>query len=129
MRDANQARFRVRKITLEQLLPSEVDMKEEIRRAIAVIAARKINGKTPSSIYSYERSKHSFMGASYDYEANAHFNDGYHYGTNSHMSLSVNGRNFSGYDYGSSHHFSGAVNGTSISLYDYGESRYFNYSV
>jgi hypothetical protein len=108
-------------------------MKEEIRRAVAYTAAMRINGSVASAIYSYERGRHSHMTPGYDYDTGAHVSRTggglYHYGTNSHISFSVNGRNFSGYDYDSGHHYTGHVSGNSVQLYDYGEGRYFSYSV
>ena len=108
-------------------------MKEEIRRMIAYEAASRVNRQPPSSVYSYDRGRHTSMGAGYDYEAGAHFGGSgsslYHYGTSSHLNLNLNGQRFTGYDYGDGHHFSGSVNGRSVQIYDYGESRYFNYSV
>jgi hypothetical protein len=94
-------------------------MKEEIRRAIAYAAATRINGSARSAIYSYDAGAHiSRTGGGL-----------YHYGTNSHISFRVNGRNFSGYDYDSGHHYTGEVSGSSVRLYDYGEGQYFSYSV
>jgi hypothetical protein len=108
-------------------------MKEEIRRAIAYAAAMRINGSARSAIYSYERSHHSHMSPNYDYDASAHISHTggglYHYGTNSHISFSVRGSNFSGYDYDSGHHYTGQVTGNTVQLYDYGEGRYFSYAV
>jgi hypothetical protein len=108
-------------------------MREEIRRAIAVNAAARINKRNPSSLYSYDRRQYATMTPSYDYETGAHIGGSgsslYHYGVGNHISLNVNGNNFSGYDYDGCHHFSGSVNGNSVQLYDYGESSYFNYSV
>jgi hypothetical protein len=108
-------------------------MREEIRRAIAVNAAARINKRNPSSVYSYDRGQYASMTPSYDYETGAHIGGSgsslYHHGIGNHISLNVNGNNFSGYDYDGGHHFSGRVNGNSIQLYDYGEGSYFNYSV
>lgn len=108
-------------------------MNEETRRAIAYMAATRINGSARSAIYSYERGRYTHMSSSYDYEAGAHISRTggglYHYGTNSHISFSVKGRNFSGYDYHSGHHYTGQVSGNSVQLYDYGEGRYFSYAV
>lgn len=108
-------------------------MKEETRRAIAFDAAARINGRNPSSIYSYDQGGHTPMSDGYDYGAQAHFSRSgsslYHYGTSSHIDLTINGKNFSGYDYDEGHHFNGTVNGNSVQIYDYGESKYFNYSV
>jgi hypothetical protein len=108
-------------------------MKEETRRAIAAAAAGRINGKAPSSVYSYERGQHSPMSPNYDYEAQAHISNSgsglYHYGLQRHINFQVNGKNFSGYDNNEGHHFSGSVSGGSVQIYDYGEGRYFNYTV
>ncbi|MET4068611.1 hypothetical protein ABID58_003409 [Bradyrhizobium sp. S3.2.6] len=108
-------------------------MKEELRRAIAVNAAAKINNRKPSGVYSYDREQHSSMTPNYDYETGAHISGSgsglYHYGVGNHVSLKVNGNSFSGYDYDGGHHFSGRVNGNSVQIYDYGEASYFNYSV
>jgi hypothetical protein len=107
-------------------------MKEGIRRAIAYAAATHINGSARSAVYSYERSRYSHMSPTYDYDAGAHISRTsgglYHYGTNSHISFSVNGCKFSGFDYDSGHHYTGQVSGNSVQLYDYGEAKYFMYT-
>ncbi|CAN7614274.1 hypothetical protein [Mesorhizobium sp. LjNodule214] len=109
-------------------------MKEEIRRAVAYAAAARALKKATSSIYSYEKARHSHMSSNYDYDSGSHLsgvNSGnmYHYGLGAHVSLRVTGANFSGYDYESGGHFSGRILGRSVQLYDYGEGRHFNYSV
>lgn len=108
-------------------------MKEEIRRAIAVNAAARINGKAPSSTYSYDCGERTNITPTYDYEAGAHISGSgsslYHYGLSSHINLTIKGKNFEGYDYNEGHHFTGSVNGSTVQIYDYGESRYFNYNV
>ena len=109
-------------------------MKEDARRAVAYAAALRASKKAASSIYSYEKGRHSFMSTSYDYDTSSHLSgvklgNIYHYGLGANISLNVSGRNFSGFDYDSSSHFSGTISGRSIQLYDYGEARYFNYSV
>jgi hypothetical protein len=108
-------------------------MKEETRRAIVVNALLSINGRAPTTIYSYEQGKHTHMSSGYDFDAQAHFTASgssfYHYGTRSHVQLSTNGSSFSGYDYDEGHHFNGSVRGSSIQVYDYGAARYFSYSV
>lgn len=104
-------------------------MKEEIRRAIVSTAAKKINGRAPSSIFSCERGHHSLMSDGYDYEACAHFTDSFHHGTASHFELTVNDKSFEGFDHCDSHPFSGSINGRMVQLYDYGEGRNFNYSI
>lgn len=108
-------------------------MKEETRRAIAFEAASRISGHKSSNIYSHDRGRHTPMSSGYDHEAQAHISGSgsglYHYGTQSHINLSVSGQNFSGYDYGEGHHFSGSVTGKSVQIYDHGEGRHFHYSV
>lgn len=108
-------------------------MKEEIRRAIAVNAAARINGKDPAGVYSYARGKHTTMTPQYDYEAGAHIGGSgsslYHYGVGCHINLTIKGSKFEGFDYGDGHHFNGTVKGNSIQIYDYGERKYFNYTV
>jgi hypothetical protein len=108
-------------------------MREEIRRAIAVNAAARINKRKPSSVYSYDRGQYSGMTPDYDYETGAHVSGSgsslYHHGVGNHVSLEVSGNNFSGFDYDGGHHFSGRVSGSSVQIYDYGEGRHFAYSV
>ena len=108
-------------------------MKEEIRRAIAVNAAARINGKDPSSVYSYDRRRHTNISPTYDYEARAHTGGSgsslYHYGLGSHINLTVKGKNFEGFDYNEGHHFSGSVTGSTVQLYDYGAGQHFTYNV
>lgn len=109
-------------------------MDEQIRRAVAYAAAGRINGKFSSSIYSHDRGCHSSMAEGYDYESGSHLGGAksgnmYHYGLSAHVSLNINGQNFSGYDYESGSHFSGHVSGSSIQLYDYNEGQYFQYSI
>jgi len=108
-------------------------MKEEIRRAIAVNAAARINGNSPSSLYSYDRGQRTNITPNYDYEDSAHIGGSgsslYHYGLGSHINLTVNGKNFEGYDNNEGHHFMGSVNGSTVQIYDYGEGQYFTYNV
>ncbi|MGE0530405.1 MAG: hypothetical protein AB7G40_07320 [Hyphomonadaceae bacterium] len=108
-------------------------MKEEIRRAVVQSAAARISGKSPTSVFSYDQGKYSFVNDTYDYDAGSHIsqssNGFYQYNLGAHVTLSVSGKNFTGYDYESGSHFSGSVNGGSVSIYDYNEGRYFSYSV
>ncbi len=50
------------------------------------------------------------------------------YGRGAHISLNLNGTQFSGYDHGSGRHYSGKINGNSVMIYDYETSQhhYFN---
>jgi hypothetical protein len=87
-------------------------MREEIRRAIAVNAAARINKRNPSSVYSYDRGQYASMTPSYDYETGAHIGGSgsslYHYSIGNHISLNVSGNSFSGYDYDGGHHLAAA---------------------
>jgi hypothetical protein len=71
--------------------------------------------------------------AVYDHEQRCHITGAggtlYHYGNHAHITLQLNGPNFSGYDYDSKAHFSGTVNQQSISVYDYGAKAFYNYSL
>lgn len=102
-------------------------MKEEIRRAAIAAAWKQSSGSYPANLYSYETGRFANMSGGYDYEMGAHYSESYHYGTNSHFSVQLNGTEFTGYDYGSSSHFSGKLNGRNITLFDNG--KYRDYSV
>ena len=109
-------------------------MREDIRRAVAYAAATRIANRSPGSIYSFERRKHSHMSENFDYEARSHLSgvrsgSMYHYGARAHIQLTMKGKTFSGYDYESGSHFNGTVAGNRIQLYDYGEGRHFKFSV
>jgi len=111
------------------------------RACIAYVSSALINGRGGSAVYDYSKSKYISISGSvnqsqvsvYDYDRGCHFSGSppslYDYGRSAHVSLNINGNQFSGYDYGDSHHFSGTVNGNSVNLYDYGQSSYFSYSV
>lgn len=114
-------------------------MSPETRRAVAFIAARLIGRRPGSSIYDYSGgSGYTHFSGSvggtisiYDHTAGAHVsgspNNLYHHGTQAHISLAINGKNFSGYDYGSSSHYSGSVSQSNITLFDYGDSKHYQY--
>jgi hypothetical protein len=108
-------------------------MREETRRAIAYVAASRINGSPPSSLYSRERKWHTTMSPGYDVDAQCHINASgpslYHHGAASHINLQIDGPCFSGFAYREGHHFRGSILGNSIEIYDYGEGRYFYYSI
>lgn len=93
-------------------------MREDIRRAVIATAWKKLKGQNPTNLYSYETGRHTAMGGGYDYEANAHYSDSYHYGTATHFSVTMNGAGFSGFDHESGSHFSGSINGNAITFYD-----------
>jgi hypothetical protein len=108
------------------------------RRAVAYIAARLISGRQGSAIYDYSGTGYTHFSGSvgssvsiFDHSASAHISGPsqqfYHHGLNAHISLAVNGKNFSGYDYSSNSHFSGSVSQSNVTLYDHGESKYFQY--
>ena len=108
-------------------------MKEETRRAIAYVAAVRINGSAPTGLYSPERRWRTTMSPGYDVDAQSHINASgaslYHHGAASHINLQVNGVCFSGFAYGEGHHFCGSILGNSIEIYDYGAGRYFRYLI
>jgi hypothetical protein len=117
-----------------QLTRRSKTMDEQIRRLVAYAAAGRASGRFGSSVYSYDRAKHSNMSETYDYESAAHLGNVksgqmFHYGLSAHVSLEVTGNSLKGYDYSSSSHFSGRIMGRTVEVYDYGESRYFSYSV
>lgn len=111
------------------------------RACIAYVSAKLISRSSASSVYDYSQSRYINISGSvsrssiniYDYDRGCHFGGSsenlYDYGQRAHVSLSINGNQFSGYDYGSRCHYNGTVNGNSVSFYDYGESKYFNFSV
>lgn len=111
------------------------------RACVAYVAAALISERQASSVYDYSRSRQISISGSvdelqvaiYDYDRGCHFSGSlpnlYDYGRSSHISLNINGNQFTGYDYGDSHHFSGIVNANSVSIYDYRESSHFSYSV
>jgi hypothetical protein len=112
-------------------------MKEETRRAVAFVAAARINRQSRHSIYSFAEGCHTPMSGNaqraYDYGVGAHIvgsgSSLYHYGNGAHIKLNINEPQFSGYDYDSGNHFSGRVIGNRVTLYDHGEAGYFHYRV
>ena len=69
----------------------------------------------------------------YDYDRSCHVGGSlpslYHYGNGRHLSLQINGSNFTGYDYATNSHFSGRASGSSVSLYDHEHGRHHQYTV
>ena len=108
-------------------------MREETRRAIAYMAAVRINGSAPTGLYSPARRWRTPMSPGYDIEAQSHINASgpslFHHGTASHINLQIDGPCFSGFAYGERHHFVGSILGNSIEIYDYGEGKYFYYLI
>ena len=108
-------------------------MKEETRRAIAYVAASRINGSAPASLYSPERRWRTTMSPGYDVDAQSHINASgpslYHHGAANQINLQVDGAYFYGFAYGEGHHFCGSILGNSIEIYDYGAGRYFRYLI
>lgn len=116
-------------------------MNPNTRACVAYVAGKTSTGSGSSHVYDYSQSRHVSVSGSvtgrcvsvYDYDRGCHFSGTlpqlYDYGTGAHVSIEMNGNQFTGYDYGAGHHFSGSVSGSSISIYDYGESQYFNYSL
>jgi hypothetical protein len=116
-------------------------MTDELRRAVAYIAARAISGDQASAVYDHDAgSSFSFSGEVspthvdvYDESRGCHL-DGpppalYDHGTSSFFDFTLNGTMVEGYDFGSNSFFEAAVNGRDVNLYDYGQKRYFTYSV
>ena len=107
-----------------------LEMKEEIRRAIAFAVLAPAGGNKDCEIYSYDKDRRSkFSGNSsdfLDYDAGARIirfgPDLYHYGLWHYVSLTVGEKSFSGYDHGSKCHFEGVVKGETVQLYDHGEA-------
>jgi hypothetical protein len=116
-------------------------MQTHTRRAVAYIAGRMASGRTSSSDYDYQESRHVNMSgnltdtsiSAYDYDQRCHITGSstslYHYGNRAHLTVALNAARFSGYDYHSRAHFSGNVNGRNVSLYDYETGRYYNFSI
>ena len=53
----------------------------------------------------------------------------YHYGTEAHIELKVEGEALSGYDYASQQHFSGRLTGDVVQIFDHGTGRYHDFHV
>ena len=108
-------------------------MKEETRRAIVYMAAVRINGSAPASLYSPARRWRTTMSPGYDVDAQSHINASgpslFHHGTASQINLQIDGACFSGFAYGEGHHFCGSILGNSIEIFDYGEHRYYRYLI
>lgn len=115
-------------------------MKSGLRRSIAYIAQRVVNGVDLSAIYDYEGgSYYQFSGdvstASvnvYDYERGCFIGGDlpslYDYGDGSFIEFKLNGQRADGYDYGSGSFYEATVSGRDVSVYDYGQGSFFNYS-
>jgi hypothetical protein len=108
-------------------------MKEETRRAVAYVAAQRIIGTAPESLYSCESRWVTAMSAGFDVDAQSAINASgasvYHHGAAGHINLQVNPPWFSGFAYKEGHHFYGSILEGSIEIYDYGEGRYYYYRV
>ena len=53
----------------------------------------------------------------------------YHYGSEAHIELKVEGEAISGFDYQSRQHFAGRLVGDAVQIYDHGTGRYHNFHV
>jgi hypothetical protein len=116
-------------------------MTDELRRAVAYIAARAISGEQASAVYDHDAgSSFSFSGEVsptqvnvFDESRGCHL-DGtppslYDHGGSSFFDFTLNGSMVEGYDFSSNSFFEATMSGRDVSLYDYGHSRYFNYSI
>ena len=116
-------------------------MNTGLRAGIAYIAGRLISGRQSNHVYDYSRGKHIAMSGSvetgqinlYDHGRGAHITGSgtqlFDQSEGCHVSLQLNGNQFSGFDYGAGRHFNGNVNGSNISLYDYKERKHFQYAI
>ena len=121
-------------------------MNDSVRRAVAYIAGRAVNGGRASSVYDYAIGKFTnFSGdvsersvSVYDFDASCHISGSrtgnrlslYHYGVGGHINVALEkGGKLSGYDFSSGSHFSGTVAKNSVNIYDFGLAKYFNYSL
>ena len=53
----------------------------------------------------------------------------YHYGSDAHIQLKVEGEALSGYDYASDQHFSGRLTGAAVQIFDHETGRYHDFHV
>jgi hypothetical protein len=116
-------------------------MTDELRRAVAYIAACSISGDRTSAVYDHDAdSSFSFSGDVSPTYVNVYddsrgcYLDGtppslYDHGGSSFFDFTLNGSMVEGYDFSSNSFFEATMNGREVSLYDYGQSRYFNYSI
>ena len=116
-------------------------MNANSRACVACIAAAIASGSTPQSVYDYSQGKYIPISGSattssvniFDYARGCYISGTstsfYDYGTESYISLSVNGNQFQGYDYDKGYSYKGTISNGSVSIYDYGESTYFQYRV
>ena len=79
------------------------------------------SGTVSNSINIYDYSRSSYLGGTKD--------SIYDYGTNTYITLKVQGGKFSGYDYETASYYSGTINGSnSISFYDQSDGSYYNFT-
>ncbi|WP_063897285.1 hypothetical protein [Caballeronia zhejiangensis] len=116
-------------------------MDKGTRACVAFVVGSVIGSPGRTSVYDYSRSTYIQFGGTvdgenvnvYDHERGCHFSGTlpqvYDYGTGAHVSIEINGSNFSGYDFGAGHHFNGTVNGANVQLYDFDASEYFNFQL
>jgi hypothetical protein len=100
-------------------------MAPEVRRAVAMVAARLISGRSAGTIYDFAQLSHFHISGSvgssislYDHDARAHITGSpsqfFHHSENCHVQLNVSGKNFTGFDFGTSSHFTGSVSGSNV---------------
>lgn len=120
------------------------DMKDETRRAVALIAGNLISGNQSGTVFDQGARRYfnfsAQIGSSisvFDYTRQCFLTGTgsgpsyslYDYGNRKFINLSLRGNDFEGYDYDSGRHFSGTVNGQAVSVYDHQHRRYFSYSL
>ncbi len=115
-------------------------MRQEVRPAIAFIAAKLISNVGGGSVYDFSRAGYAYFSGQvgdsvsiYDHTSRAHITGSpsqlYHHQLGEHISLSIKGKEFSGFDFGTHQHFSGAVNRHNVQLFDYDGSGWHHFLV
>lgn len=116
-------------------------MDDGTRADIAYIAGRLISRRQASSVFDYTKAKYVIISGTvndnnisiFDHNRSCHIAGNvsslFDYGRGAHLSLTINGQNFSGFDYSGGGHFAGTVNGTSITIFDYANSKNYIYSI
>lgn len=119
----------------------ELDMTNETRRCVAVIAYMMIVGKGACSVFDYTLGGYYNMGCTFsgnyislfDYRRSCYIS-GYlpnlfDYSTASYINLRRGTNTVDGFDYHTASYFNVTINGSSVTIFDYQMSRYYMYSV